>query len=125
MLEYNPSKLLNCDFNESVFLKTDDSFFKNVIEQISRLYYYKMRYTGNETHKTKTFDYLKFYSYLDYINYVSYRISENPNLKEEEVQEFLKRYKKLMTDDYSGEYWSNQRAMQDSIKEINARYNLV
>lgn len=84
-----------------------------------------MRYTGNETHKTKTFDYLKFYSYLDYINYVSYRISENPNLKEEEVQEFLKRYKKLMTDDYSGEYWSNQRAMQDSIKEINARYNLV
>lgn len=126
LLEYNPSKLLNCDFNESVFLKTDDSFFKNVIEQISRLYYYKMRYTGNETHKTKTFDYLKFYSYLDYINYVSYRISENPNLKEEEeVQEFLKRYKKLMTDDYSGEYWSNQRAMQDSIKEINARYNLV
>ncbi len=126
LLEYDPSELLNCDFNESVFLKTDDSFFKNVIEKISRLYHYKMFYTGNETHKTKTFDYSKFYSYIIYIVYVSYRISENPNLKEEvEVQEFLKRCKKLMTDDYSGEGLSNQRTMQARIKEINARYNLI
>ena len=85
-----------------------------------------MFYTGNETHKTKTFDYSKFYSYIIYIVYVSYRISENPNLKEEvEVQEFLKRCKKLMTDDYSGEGLSNQRTMQARIKEINARYNLI
>ena len=63
---------------------------------------------------------------MDYIVYITYRISKDPNLrKKNEVNDFIERFNKLMTDDYSGDGWDNERQMQKQVKEINETYTIV
>lgn len=126
LLKQNKSELLDSDFRESKFLSTNDLFFEKALENISHLYYYTTNYTWPKHHPTPTFDYSKFHYYMDYIVYIAYRISKDPNLrKKNEVNDFIKRFNKLMTDDYSGDGWDNERQMQKQVKEINEKYTIV
>ena len=118
--------MLDVDFCESRFLQSNTLFFEKILDKISHLYYYTMTYTGQKRHSTSTFDYSKFRSYINYIAYVTYRVSEDSNLRQyDNVKEFIKHYEKLMTDDYSGDAWHTERQMQEQLKEINKKYSIV
>ena len=126
LLKQTDSRLLDVDFSESRFLSSDALFFEKILDKISHLYYYTMAYTGQKRHSTSTFDYLKFRSYIHYIAYITYRVSEDSNLRQyDNVKEFIKHYEKLMTDDYSGDTWYSERQMQERVKEINKKYCIV
>lgn len=85
-----------------------------------------MTSTGQKRHSTSTFDYLKFRSYINYVAYITYRVSEDSNLRQyDNVKEFIKHYEKLMMDDYSGDAWHTERQMQEQLKEINKKYSLI
>ena len=126
LLKQTDSRLLDVDFSESSFLSSNDLLFKKILDKISHLYYYTMTYTGQKRHSTSTFDYSKFRSYIHYIAYITYRVSEDSNLRQDDkVKEFIKHYKKLMTADYSGDTWDTERQMQNQVKEINKKYCIV
>ncbi len=85
-----------------------------------------MSHTGQKRYQTPTFDYLRFHSYMQYIEYTTYRISKDSDLRKiDKVNEFIERFKKLMTDDYSEDQWYSERQMQKHIKEINEKYTIV
>ena len=42
-----------------------------------------------------------------------------------EVNDFIERFKKLMTNDYSEDDWCSTWLMQNEIKEINEKYKIV
>ena len=126
LLKQTDSRLLDVDFCESRFLQSNTLFFEKILDKISHLYYYTMTSTGQKRHSTSTFDYLKFRSYINYIAYVTYRVSEDSNLRQyDNVKEFIKHYEKLMTNNYSGDAWHSERQMQEQLKEINKKYSLV
>lgn len=126
LLKQTDSRLLDVDFCDSHFLQSNTLFFEKILDEISQLYYYTMTSTGQKRHSTSTFDYLKFRSYINYIAYVTYRILEDPNLKQcDNVKEFIKHYEKLMTDDYSVDIWHTELQMQEQLKEINKKYSIV
>lgn len=126
LLKQNKSELLGSDFSESKFLSTNDLFFEKALENISHLYYYTTNNTWPKHHPTPTFDYSKFHDYMHYIVYIAYRISKDPNLrKNKEVNDFIERFKKLMTNDYSEDDWCSTWLMQNEIKEINEKYKIV
>lgn len=126
LLKQNKSELLDSDFSESKFLSTNNLFFEKALENISHLYYYTTNNTWPKHHSTPTFDYSKFHDYMHYIVYITYRISKDPNLrKNKEVNDFIERFKKLMTNDYSEDDWCSTWLMQNEIKEINEKYKIV
>ena len=126
LLKQTDSILLAVNFSESRFLERNDLFFEEILAKIDHLYYYTTTYSGQKHYQTPTFDYSKFHYYIYYIRYITFRVSVDSNLRQNnKVEEFIKRFKKLMTDDYSGDGWDNERRMQKQVKEINETYTIV
>lgn len=126
LLKQTDSRLLDINFSESRFLESNDLFFEEILAKIDDLYYYTMTYSGQKRHQTSTFDYLKFHYYINYIRYITYRVSIDSNLRQNnKVEEFIERFKTLMTSDYSDDYFYSLRQMQKRIKEINETYTIV
>ncbi|MBC6977033.1 hypothetical protein FOA39_03630 [Streptococcus cristatus] len=126
LLKQTDSRLLDINFSESRFLESNDLFFEEILAKIDDLYYYTMTYSGQKRHQTSTFDYLKFHYYINYIRYITYRVSIDSNLRQNnKVEEFIERFKTLMTSDYSDDYFYSLRQMQKRIKEINEIYTIV
>lgn len=126
LLNQTDSILLAVNFSESRFLESNDLFFEEILAKIDHLYYYTMTYSGQKHYSTSTFDYTKFHHYIYYIRYITFRVSVDSNLRQNnKVKEFIKRFKKLMTDDYSGDHWNSERQMQKQLREINETYTII